>query len=220
MGIRKQCLAIAVAAVVGSAATGFASTITFDTVSGAGNPQMTTLTTQGFTFTSGHFHAIGDPSLALFGGDISDGTVYIAEEAGGLGQPITMTEVGGGAFTLNGFDGGPNFMDGAAAAAGGVPNASEIDVVGTLFGGGPVRAALTLNGTSSFQTLSVGGSFVNVTSVTFSGKSVTGGTGGISLDNIVVNGAVAAPLPTSAGLGILGLVGAAGMSVARRRRLA
>src|SRR4051812_26798343 len=109
-------------------------TITFNAVPSASNPILTTLTTDGFTFTSGHFHTVDTPGIALFGGGADNGTIYIAEEAGGIGSPITMTPVGGGTFDLTSVDGSRSFLDGSSAAAAGIPNADFLSVVGNQLG--------------------------------------------------------------------------------------
>ena len=165
------------------AASMSACTITFDDVPGTGNPTLTSLTTQGYTFTSTHFHAVGEPLLCKFGGCVDNGTVYINEEAGGIGGPITMTSATGANFTLTGFAGAQPFLDDAAAAAGGFPNATTVRVVGTLAGGGTVSASFALPDTG-FQTFTLPSTFTNLSSATFSGLTASGGAGGIALDNI------------------------------------
>ncbi len=196
-----------------------ATTVTFDSVPSVGNPILTSLTTQGFTFTSGHFHTMDSPTIALFGGAVANGTIYIAEEAGSLGVPITMAEAGGQRFTLSSFDGAEMFLDPAAAAAGGFPNANQINVVGSLWGGGTVSAMFPLDGiadgaggAADFQTFALPASFTNLTSVVFSGAVVTGLPGGISLDNINTS---TIPAP---GAILLGAMGAGLVGWLRRRR--
>src|SRR5215510_7853183 len=110
------------------AASMSACTVTFDGMAGADDPTpltSLTITEQGntFIFTSEHFHAMAQPEC-LFGGCVANSTVYIAEEAGSLGRPITMTREGGAPFTLTSFAGAQMFVDDAAAAAGGFPNAT------------------------------------------------------------------------------------------------
>jgi hypothetical protein len=173
-------VALMVVAVAGSACT-----VTFDGVNGAGNPLLTTLsvTEQGQTlvFTSGHFHAIGDTTLCLFSGCVSDGTVYIMEEAGVLGQPINMSRAGG--FNLLSFQVAQPFIDDVAAANGGFPNATTVIIVGHLTAGGTVTATCPIP-TTGFGNCSLPGSFSNLASATFSGTTATGGTGGIAIDTI------------------------------------
>jgi hypothetical protein len=167
---------IALAAVVSGCS------ITFDDVDGTGNPTLTTLTTQGFTFTSDHFHAVGEPGLCDFGGCTDNGTVYIFEEAGGLGQPITMVSASGGTFDLLVFDGAQAFLDDAAAAAGGFPNATTVIVQATFSGGGTATQFFALDdeGFKTFPLQTTG-----LESVRFSGSTDTGEPGAFALDNIV-----------------------------------
>lgn len=198
-----------------------AETITFDSVPSVGNPILTTLTTAGYTFTSGHFHTMDNPSTASFGGAVDNGTIYISEEAGALGLPITMAPTGGGTFSLVGFDGAEQFIDSLAAAVGGYPNADLIDVTGYLSGGGTVFASFALDGIKDglggapdFQTFLLPATFAGLDSVVFSGSLygpsiLAGGPGGISLDNIVVKAAVpdAGSTWLLLGVAILGLGG-------------
>jgi hypothetical protein len=196
-----------------------ATTVTFDSVPSVGNPILTTLTTEGFTFTSGHFHTIDSPTIASFGGAVDNGTIYIWEEAGLLGLPITMADAGGQPFSLVSFDGAETFLDPAAAAAGGYPVANQINVLGNLFGGGIVNTSFALDGIADgaggipdFQSFVLPASFTNLASVTFSGALVTGAPGGIALDNINT-GVIPAP-----GAILLGTIGAGVVGWLRRRR--
>ena len=183
-GMRRR---FASATVLGFTVVISACTITFDGVNGTGNPILTTLTVteQGQTavFTSGHFHAIGSPNICLFGGCIDNGTVYIQEEAGGLGQPINMAMSNGSTLTLFNFQVAQPYNDDAAAAAGGFPNATTVRVVGNLATGGTVVTTCPIP-TTGFGQCTVPGTFTNLRSVTFSGLTAAGGPGGISIDNI------------------------------------
>lgn len=213
-------MAVAVAAISLMAAVGSvqAGVVTFNGVSSSGNPTLTTLTTEGFTFTSRHFHTVDSPGITLFGGSADNGTIYIGEEAGGLGLPITMATEGGQPFSLTSFDGTELFVNAAAAAVGGFPNAGYINVLGNLSGGGTVNAQFTLDGiidgaggAADFQTFVLPGTFVNLASVTFSGAQVTGAPGAIALDNINT-GVIPAP-----GALLLGGIGAGLVTWFRRR---
>ena len=163
-----------------------AATITFDLVPSSGNPILTTLTTDGFTVTSGHFHTVDSPGIISFGGAVNNGTIYIGEEAGSLGLPMTLVQALGGQFALTSIDGAKLFLGNAAAASGGFPNADTLNILGNLNGGGTVSASFSL--ANAFQTFFLPGTFANLDSVVFSGSLFTGAPGGIALDNIVVNG--------------------------------
>ena len=184
-----------------------ADLITFNSVASVGNPIITTLLTQGFTFTSGHFHTIDTP-LGLSNGN---GTIYIAEEGGALGQPITMT--GTTAFSFGGFDAGGLFNPPVA----GFPDATVISVIGNLFGGGTLTAAFTLNG-PNFTSFLLPASWTNLSSVQFTGMipSVSSNAG-FGLDNIVVNQATTVPEPGSLTLLGSGLLTLAGVFMRGRR---
>jgi hypothetical protein len=185
-----------------------AAVITFDSVPSVGNPLLTSLTTQGFTFTSGHFHTVDNPGGCVFGGCVTNGTHYLAIDgpALGFGLPVTMALAGGGTFSLNGLDGDKLFMDDAAASAGGFPNATEIDVTGSLFGGGTVFAALHLSGGAAFQTFTLPGTFTNLTSVVFQGNADDS----IAVDNIVVSS------PEPSAILLLGPIMVLGLAFGRR----
>jgi hypothetical protein len=160
----KHLLASAALMIV--AVAGSACTVTFDGVNGAGNPALATLsvTEQGQTVVfrllgvSGEqpFNVIGNPSLCPFGGCVSNGTVYIMETQ----SVITMERAGGGSFTLASFQVAQAFNDDAAAAAGGRPNATSVDVMGRgLFG--PVTAVCPVP-TSGFEQCTLPAAFADV----------------------------------------------------------
>jgi hypothetical protein len=120
-----------------------------------------------------------------------------------------MTSAGGGTFSLNALDGDKLWNDDASAAAGGFPNATEIDVLGNLLGGGTVSATLLLNGGTAFQHFTLPGTFTNLTSVVFEGNADHS----IAIDNITANTAV--PEPTS--ILLLGSVTVLLVQACRRR---
>ena len=194
-----------------------ADSITFDSVTSFGNPDISSLTTEGFTFTSEHFHTVDTPSLCAFGGcvpNMDGSTVYISEEAGSLGSPITMVATSGSPFLLNSFWGTKEFLDDAAALAGGFPNAATIHVTGVFDGGGGISTSFGLNGSSNFQFFALSPAWSNLASVTFSGTiCLACSPGGMSLDNINVH-----PIPEPGSLLLLGS-GLAGLAGFARRKI-
>lgn len=119
--------------------------IDFDELTGHGNPRFGAFDSQGYHFQSGHAHVMLHPKGCAFGGCVSDGTPHIAEEAGGLGQPITVARSDGGKFCLKQFDGAENFINDKEARDQGFPNAEEILVVGVKASGGEVSQSFPLD---------------------------------------------------------------------------
>jgi PEP-CTERM motif len=149
--------------------------------------QAPSLTTDGFTFSSSHFHTIDSPGICTFGGCVSDGSIYLAVDGFTLGQPITMTKAGGGAFSLLGADFAQLFLDGASAAAGGFPNADIMTITGS--NGATVNLSPLSLAFATFAAV-----FNNVTSVTFEGFGVTGGADfSFAMDNVVVSSGLPEP---------------------------
>ena len=182
-----------------------AAVIDFNGVVSSGNTnQSPALVTQGFVFSSGHFHTIDDPGLCSLGGCVGNGTTYLAVDGPGLGLPILMTAVGGAAFSLNGFDGDILFLDKAAAASSGFADSTSIGLVGTLNGGGTLSTSFLLNGSANFQHFNLPVSWANLLSVTFTGLSGAVTNTSFALDNIAV---ISTPEPSMVGLVGLMLVG-------------
>ncbi len=161
------------------------------------NPIVTSTDSHGFNFSSGHHHEINDPG---FSGVAGNGTQYILEEGGSLGQPITMTQIGGGAFSLFSLDGAEVFI---GNSVGGFPNATFLNVLGNLSGGGVVNASFELDGLldgnggiNDFQTFLLPATFTDLASVVFSGSIPGGSTNaGISIDNLNTSGGTSVPEP-------------------------
>lgn len=168
-----------------------AAVVTFDDVSGGNNAIITSASSGGYTFTSTHFHVTDNPTQCTFGGCVSNGTNYAAEDAPTLAGPVTMTNAGGGLFSLSSFDGAELWLDDNSAAAGGFGNAAMIRVVGNLFGGGTITADFALDGLKDgagggddFQTFLFGAGWTNLTSAVWSGRDQAGLLASMSFDNI------------------------------------
>jgi PEP-CTERM motif-containing protein len=195
VGTRLTKLTLALAVVTTPA---WAAVIDFEGVPSTGNPiRSGTLTVDGFDFTSGHFHSIDSPGACSFGGCVSP-EQYIAEEAGSLGQRITMTKSGGGTFTLNSFDFDQLFMDSTAAALGGLPNAVVPYLWVTLVWGFTIGYSTGPgDGVPGFQTIPF--DVTNILAVEFSGRvrfpPFFDDFGAFALDNIRVDEPVAGPPP-------------------------
>lgn len=140
---------------------------------------------------------------------VQNGTTRLVARGNSSGSnaQVTMSPVGGGVFSLTGFD--------AATLQTNLGNGG-IQITGNLFGGGTVSTTITTS--TTFASFVLPSNFMNLTSVvfqdTFSGPSGT--VPGLALDNLNVNasatpdgGATVAML----GLAVLGLA-------ALRRRVA
>jgi hypothetical protein len=169
---------------------------------------VTAVSSEGFDFVGDHFHTIDNPTSPTL---VSNGTpIYLLSEAeSDLGRPITMTQAGGGTFSLLQFDGAETFVTGGIF--------QFINLVGVQADATVLNLQFALDGVkdgvggiADFQTFLVG--WTNLQSVTFSGALATGGLGGFSIDNIVVD-QVAVPEPAT----LLLLAGGLGAAAARRR---
>lgn len=109
---------------------------------------------------------------------------------------FTISRVGGSAFNLDSFEGAESFT---------THGAGQIDLLGTLWGGGTVSASFTLDqindGTgplTDFQAFVLPSTFQNLTSVRFTGTTnPLKNSDWFSVENIVVNETAAVPEPTS-----------------------
>jgi len=142
---------------------------------------------EGLDFTSDHYHIIDTPESCAFGGCVtSPGRgKYLALDAPGLGKPVTITKTGGGTFSILQLTAGERlFGDGAAAAAGGFPNADHLHLLGNYSGGGTVTADIDIRFCTGCLYDLTG--FNDLDSVVISGF-VTGGTANASwaVDDIV-----------------------------------
>lgn len=201
----KKLCTLALASLAGSAL----AIIDFEEVASSGNPILTTLDSQGYRFTSSHFHSIDDPAASALADNGSD--VYIGHEGGDLGRAITMIQIGGGLFNLASFDMAELWI----SSPGAYPNASHVEVHATFSDDSTTTFNLALDGVidgaggaADFETAVV--NLTNLKSVRFNGVNpVAGGDFAFAIDNID-----AAPVPEPATMVALAL-GAAAM---RRRR--
>jgi hypothetical protein len=170
--------------------------ITFDTVPGAGNPSLSDLETEGFSFRAGlgHFRVIGQPTLCSFGGCVDNGTVYIARDPEGGSNPSTSIGMSSTALFFAvlkelSFDCSPLFLDDAAAAAGGSPNAEVIEVrVISICGPLCDRTTQHTISNDGFRRIvyTLPPDTFGVLGVSFIGKTASGAPGAFALDNILI----------------------------------
>ena len=201
-----------------ASAPGQASIVTFDDFvvvpTGNGSAKaVKTVSSAGFAFVAPQFHIIVNPALCGLGGCAGNGTHYAVSDIPDRGidptsgGPVTMSRIGGGAFTLLAFDGSTLLLDDVAASLAGLPNANSVEVVGHQSGGGIVSASFALDnikdgdgGLPDFQTFSFGNEWTDLISVDWSGAAGPRA-GLVAFDNIVAVVEVAEPAP----VGLLGL---------------
>ena len=182
-----------------------AQVVTFNEITPTSNPILGSVDCAngaGFRFFSDHFHIIGN---VYFPEDhSSNDTTHIGYESG-RGFPITMQRVGGGTFSLLSLDAAEY-----SASPTGRPDAQMLTITGFQQGGGVVSQTVNLDGiydgpggVVDFEHFVLSSTFVNLTSVVFTGLRVGNESGGVALDNIayglavpeVLAPCVATPLP-------------------------
>ena len=158
----------------------------------------------GFTFdlSTDHSHLANN----IFDGN-SGSTFLVTDDFNG-DNDLTMSAIGGSAFSLSSFELGEFDSVGGFA--------TTIDLVGTLLGGGSLTASFTLDGISStsgsnnFETFTLSG-WDNLVSVNFNASAGAGGKYW-AIDNIDT---ASVPEPTS--IALLGL-GLAGIRLSRKNK--
>ena len=166
---------------------------------------------EGFTVTTSSSGVVNFGGCAPACANNGTRNVFI----GASGASVAISAVGGGVFSLLGFDIGELFQGMPATWS------SNIQVTGFLSGGGTFVSSFFLDGVHDgsggavdMQAFSPAG-FANLTSATFA--SLSGG--GFTLDNVNVVAGATTNVPEPGTLALLGL-GLAGLLSARRRRAA
>jgi hypothetical protein len=183
-------------------------TIDFDNIPPSGNPELTSFAVGDFRFTSGHFHSITEPaggSYAL----VDNGTPYLFQDGGPVGQPITLSRADGLPFALLSIDLGEGFLDDLAAGVDGFSGATTVEIITTTNAPAtPIAHVITLDsirdgagGLADFQSFTLPAEFCNVTSVTFHGHGPLE-PASVALDNVVVGPVI--PEPSTAALVLVG----------------
>ena len=164
-----------------------AQVVTFNEITPTSNPILGSIvcaTGTGFRFFSDHFHVIGN---VYFPEDYSsNGTTQIGYESG-RGFPITMQRVGGGTFSLQSLDAAEFY----SVPVPDRPDAQMLTITGFQQGGGVVSYTVNLDGiydgpggVIDFEHFVLPNTFVNLTSVVFTGLRVGNVSGGVAIDNI------------------------------------
>lgn len=173
-----------------SAGAAAGAVINFDSVvNGTANEARTApLITQGFTFTSSHFHINDAPASCSFGGcAVLNGTQYLNVDAPQLGLAVVMTRSGGGTFDVTGIQASRLFVDDTAASLANFINADNVVLTGALSGGGTVSVSILLPQLPAFNTFTLPGTFASLVSLTISGSAGAIDNASWAVDNITVN---------------------------------
>jgi hypothetical protein len=163
-----------------------ADLITFDTYPSAGSPELVSLNTEGYTFTSSHFHVLDGYNADIVRNNSPN---HIGHEGGSLGRAITMVRNDGLPFRLVGLDIAELWITGREFPE--FPNASHVGVSGSLNGGGVISQSFALDGLASgnpvagnFQNVVLGPGWTNLVSVTFNGLKSNLPNYAFAIDNI------------------------------------
>ena len=189
-----------------------ASVVTFDDLPVSGNAIQTFVSSDGFDFNGGHFHIIDSPDSRV----VDNGTQFLAAEAAnGLGKAVTMTQVGGGLFSLDGLDVAEVWRSGES-----LNDFFQVSLTGNQFGGGVLSMLVTLDGiadgpggANDFQTVALGG-WTNLMSVTITGINLgMGGPTSVKAFLMIMIGGAGVISGAIAGGFILGMMESIGLTV-------
>ncbi len=165
----------------------------------------TPYTEDGFTMTSS-LNDLG--AYTVWGTELVyyPGSTALGHNPDAPSMTTTLTQVGGGAFSLSSIDLADIYNNGTNV---------NVDFIGNLVGGGTVTQSFTTDSVAGLETFTFNSSFTNLASVQW---TPTIGVQYIQFDNININGggSTAVPEPFT----VLGTLIGAGSSVALKRRLA
>lgn len=171
------------------------------------------LVSGGFSFDTpqdhSHLHISGDADVLT-----ENGTNYYATDDFLGTNPLTLSKVGGGLFTLNQLDFAEYLQNNRVSTL--------LSITGNVFGGGTVVQNVNLDfvrdglgGLNDFQTTTFDGTWTSLTSVVFKGSGSDSGEDYFALDNIHVDEVTATPEPVS--MALLGLTSLGGIGLRLRR---
>lgn len=204
----------AVSALFATSAAQAQTTIDFEDVpTGACAGSFATLVSRGYSFSG------IDDGIFICDANLAQHNTSPALINANARSVVTMTKQGGGTFSLTSFFAGGRTEDfDPDAPVTGYDVATGLQVTGTLFGGGTVSTAFTLDSDApyDFKQYFLSAAFANLTSVVFTAQGDE--TPEFVIDDIVVNGQVVGVVPEPSTYAMMLLGVAATFGVARKRR--